>query len=267
MVALARDVNGSRSPSDKLHTGVRLRVITWNVHKCIGGLDRRYDPERVRATIAHYEPDLVLLQEVDHMAPRSKGDRQVDLLGDLLGLRHRTWYPNVQVRGGGEYGNAILSRYPLTESCNIDLTVPPKKRRSVLHARYRVRLGSTDGRRHTRTVHVYNMHLGLSGVERKMQLRRFLASHPFVGLDHRTPIVVAGDFNDVWGTLGRKLLEPAGFRGFAPMRTFPAYAPMRALDAIYVRGNVAISHAQASRMEMARRASDHLPLIADLMVT
>jgi endonuclease/exonuclease/phosphatase family metal-dependent hydrolase len=246
---------------------VQLRVLTWNVHKCIGGLDRRYDPERVRALIAHYKPDMVLLQEVDHLAPRSKRDRQVDLLGDLLELRHRTWFPNVRVRGGGEYGNAILSRYPLTESSNIDLTVPPKKRRSVLHARYRVRLGSTDGKRHTRTVHIYNMHLGLSGVERKMQLRRFLASHPFVGLDHRTPIVVAGDFNDVWGTLGRKLLEPAGFRGVAPVRTFPAYAPMRALDAIYVRGNVVITHAQASRMELARRASDHLPLIADLTVT
>ncbi len=246
---------------------MRLRVLTWNVHKCIGGLDRRYDPERVRAVIAHYAPDLVLLQEVDHMAPRSRRDRQVDLLGDLLELRHRTWFPNVRVRGGGEYGNAILSRYPMTESCNIDLTVGPKKRRSVLHARYRVRLGAGDGKLHTRTVHVYNMHLGLSGVERKMQLRRFLASHPFVGLDHRTPIVVAGDLNDVWGTLGRKLLTPAGFRCMSPLRTFPAYAPVRALDGMYVRGNVTIDHVQAARIELARRASDHLPLIADLTVT
>jgi endonuclease/exonuclease/phosphatase family metal-dependent hydrolase len=246
---------------------VKLRLLTWNVHKCIGGLDRRYDPDRVRALIEHYTPDLVCLQEVDHDARRSRGDRQVDLLGDLLGYRHRTWYANVLVRGGGQYGNAILSRFPLTESTNIDLTVPPKKRRSVLHARYRVRLHGPEGTPLTRTFHVYNMHLGLSGVERKLQLRKFLASHPFVGLDHRTPIVVAGDMNDVWGTLGRKLFGPAGFRTIPPIRTFPAYAPVRALDAIYVRGNVEIAHVQTSRMDLARRASDHLPLIVDMAIT
>lgn len=247
---------------------MRLRLFTWNVHKCIGGLDRRYDPERVRALIAHYAPDVVCLQEVDHGVPRSRRDRQVDLLGDLLGYRHRTWFANVVVRGGGEYGNAILSRYPCTETTNIDLTVPPKKRRSVLHARYRVRLtpaGASEP--HTRTVHVYNMHLGLSGIERKMQLKKFLASHPFANLDHRTPIVVAGDLNDVWGTLGRKLFEPAGFRCVTPIRTFPAYAPVRALDGIYVRGNVHIESLQTSRLDLARRASDHLPLIADLAIT
>ena len=281
---------------------MRLRLLTWNVHKCIGGVDRRYEPERVRAVIAHHEPDLVCLQEVDRAVPRSRLDRQVDLLGDLLGFRHRTWYPNVLVRSGGEYGNAILSRFPLTESVNIDLTVPPKKRRSVLHARYRVRLRGGGGRAgagggragtgggrgsggggggrggpaggssprarpSTRTLHVYNMHLGLSGAERKAQLRKFLASHPFVGLDHRTPVVVAGDFNDVWGTLGKKLLAPAGFRSISPIRTFPAYAPLRALDAIYVRGRLEIHHAQTSRTELSRRASDHLPLIADLLIT
>ncbi len=247
---------------------MRLRLLTWNVHKCIGGLDRRYDPDRVRALIAHYQPDVALLQEVDHAARRSRGDRQVDLLGDLLGLRHRSWFANVTVRGGGQYGNAILSRFPLTESENIDLTIPPKKRRSVLHGRARVRLHPANGELpRTRTVHVYNMHLGLSGLERKVQLRKFLASHPFAHLDHRTPIVVAGDLNDVWGTLGKKVLMPAGFRSISPIRTFPAYAPMRALDGIYVRGNVEIHHVQASRMELARVASDHLPLIADLIIT
>ena len=247
---------------------MRLRLLTWNVHKCIGGLDRRYDPERVRAVIAHYDPDVAVLQEVDELARRSRGDRQVDLLGDLCGYRHRTWFANVLVRGGGQYGNAILSRFPLTDTTNIDLTVPPKKRRSVLHARYRVRLTPAGAREpHTRTLHVYNMHLGLSGVERKMQLKKFLASHPFAGLDHRTPIVVAGDLNDVWGTLGPKLLHPAGFQGCGPLRTFPAYAPVRALDGIYVRGRVEILEVATGRTELARRASDHLPLIADLRIT
>ncbi len=243
---------------------MKLRLLTYNIHKCIGGVDRRYDPERIRDTIAHYHPDVVLLQEVDQFVKRSNHDRQVDLLGDMLGFRHRTYFPNVRVRGGGEYGNAILSRFPLTDTRNIDLTVSWRKRRSVLHARYRVRLSS---HRNTRTVHVFNMHLGLSGAERKIQLRRFLDSHPFNGFHEHTPVIVAGDLNDVWGTLGSKLLEPAGFRSMhKPLRTFPAYAPVRALDALYVRGNVAITKVQRARIELAKRASDHLPLIADLEI-
>lgn len=246
---------------------MRLRFLTYNVHKCIGGLDRRYDPERVRETIAHYAPDIVLLQEVDHGAKRSRGHRQVDLLGDLLSMRHRTWFPNVRVRGGGEYGNAILSRFPLTHTRNIDLTVGWKKKRSVLHARYRVRLPRRKGGKQTRTFHVFNMHLGLSGPERKLQLQKFLQTEPFRRLDHRTPVLVAGDFNDVWGTLGKKLLEPAGFRGFrTPPRTFPAYAPVRALDSVYVRGDVELNKLMCSRLAVAKSASDHLPLIADVEV-
>lgn len=245
---------------------MKLRVVTYNVHKCIGGIDRRYNPNRIRDTVAHYDPDVVLMQEVDADCSRSNGDRQVDLLGDLLGFRHRTWFPNVRVRGGGLYGNAILSRFPLTDTQNIDLTIKRRKRRSVLHARYRMRLGTGRGPR-TRTVHVFNLHLGLSGGERKLQLQRFLTSHPFAGLDARTPIIVAGDFNDVWGTLGKAFLEPAGFRGMErPVRTFPSYAPVRALDSIYVRGNVRLTRVQRSRLGVARAASDHLPLIADLEV-
>jgi endonuclease/exonuclease/phosphatase family metal-dependent hydrolase len=245
---------------------VKFTLVTYNIHKCIGGVDRRYDPSRIVGVIANYQPDIVLLQEVDEYAKRSNEDRQVDSCGDRLGLRHRTYFPNVKVRGGGAYGNAILSRFPLTETTNIDVTIPPKKRRSILHARYRVRLRGPKGA-HSRTVHVYNLHLGLSGLERKMQLRKFLESHPFVGLHHRTPIIVAGDFNDVWATLGKKLLVPAGFRSLEPpLRTFPAYAPIRALDSIYVRGNIRILSVHRSRMGLAKRASDHLPLVAELEV-
>ena len=238
------------------------RILTYNIHKGIGGIDRRYRPHRVSETIRYYDPDIVCLQEVDDGARRSDGDRQVDLLGDQVGLRHRTWFPNVRIRREGQYGNAILSRYHLTHTQNIDLTIGRRKRRSVLHARYRVRV---PGMYRTRTLHVFNLHLGLSGRERKLQLERFLQSHPFTGLHARTPIVVAGDFNDVWGTLGRKLLEPEGFRGAAkPIRTFPAYAPARALDSIYVRGDIDILRVYRSQLKVARQASDHLPLIAEL---
>jgi endonuclease/exonuclease/phosphatase family metal-dependent hydrolase len=245
---------------------VRFTLLTYNIHKCIGGVDRRYDPGRIIDVIDYYRPGIVLLQEVDQHAKRSNGDRQVDVLGDLLGFRHRTYFPNVRVRGGGEYGNAILSHFPLTETSNIDVSIPMKKRRSILHARYRFRVNGSGGN-HSRTVHIYNLHLGLSGMERKAQLRKFLGSHPFVGLHHRSPIIVAGDFNDVWGTLGKKFLVPAGFRGFNhPLRTFPAYAPVRALDSLFVKGDIQILGVHRPRLKTAKRASDHLPLIAELEI-
>ncbi len=240
---------------------MRVRVLSYNIHKCIGGLDRRYRPERIVATVAHYQPDLVLLQEVDQGVPRSNGDRQVDLLGDQLGFAHRAWFPNVEVRGGGQYGNAILSRWPLEAVANVDLTIGRRKRRSVLHGEVRVRHDDFD-----RTVHVFNMHLGLSQAERKLQLRTFLDCHPFAGLHHDTPVIVGGDLNDVYGTLGR-LLEPAGFRGVArPPRTFPAWGPLRALDSLYVRGTARLLELGRGEIAVARAASDHRPLIADVQL-
>ncbi|HSK03710.1 MAG TPA: endonuclease/exonuclease/phosphatase family protein [Kofleriaceae bacterium] len=238
---------------------MRLRVLSYNIHKCIGGVDRRYEPSRVVDVIRALDTDVVMLQEVDAGVTRSRRDKQVELLGDELGMPHRTWYPNVDVRGGGQYGNAILSRYPIIESSNIDLTLRFKKRRSVLHGVLRVRHDDVD-----RTVHVFNMHLGLARYERRRQLEMFLGCHPFAHLHHDTPIVVGGDLNDVYGGLG-ELLAPAGFRGIdrRPL-TFPAWGPLRALDAIFVRGNVDFLRLARCDSPLARRASDHRPLLAEV---
>jgi len=238
---------------------VKLRVLSYNIHKCIGGVDRRYEPSRIVEVIRKLDADVVMLQEVDAGVKRSNGDRQAEVLGEQLGLRYHTWFPNVDVRGGGQYGNAILSRYPLIESTNIDVTLRFKKRRSVLHGVLRVRHDEVD-----RTVHVFNMHLGLARYERKRQLEMFLSSQPFAHLHHDTPVVVGGDLNDVYGGLGQ-LLVPSGFRGVdrRPL-TFPAWGPMRALDAIFVRGAMELQKLSRCDSDLARRASDHRPLVAEV---
>lgn len=240
---------------------MHLKVLTWNIHKGIGGVDRRYRPDRTVEVIVSLKPDIAFLQEVDDAVPRSGFHRQVDVIGDAVGLRHRAFWPNVRLRRGC-YGNAILSRWPLSAVRNIDLTIGPKKRRGALHARCRVRVG-----RQLRTVVLYNMHLGLAGFERGLQLRRFLASHPFAHLHPRTPVILGGDFNDLWGTLGARHLDPAGFvRASLPIRTYPAILPLRPLDALYARGDIRALRGYRSREGMAGEASDHLPLLAEFVL-
>lgn len=243
---------------------VSLRVLSWNVHKCVGGIDRRYDPARTAAVIAAAAPDVVLLQEVAQNGRWYRGERQVDVLGEALGLPHRSYFVNVRFGPRrGEYGNAILSRLPIATSHNFDVTLPGRKARSVLHAELR----ATAAAGHQRTLHVFNLHLGLAEQERREQLRRFLASRALLAIQSRTPVLVAGDFNDVYGTLGTRLLAPAGFRGPArPLRTFPAWAPLRALDSVWVRGEVEMIDLQRLRGRGTRTASDHLPLALDLQL-
>lgn len=114
---------------------LNIRIVTWNVHKCVGGLDRRYDPARISTVLAAQSPDVVLLQEVSQGGRWYQHERQIDVLGDALGMSHRSYAVNVKFGPRrGEYGNAILSRFPITSTDNIDLTVAGKKARSALHA-------------------------------------------------------------------------------------------------------------------------------------
>ncbi len=237
-----------------------FRALSWNIHKGIGGVDRRYRPERMLEVLLHYEPDLVMLQEVDEGARRSRFHRQVDLIGEALQMEYRCYAPNVRLRSKGHYGNATLARWPCIDAHNIDLTIRPKKRRSALYARFRIRQ-----EKRTRTIAVFNLHLGLAGFERRLQIKRFLNSHPFAHFHTRTPVIVGGDLNDFWGSLGRRYLEPAGFRRAGRlMNTYPAVFPVRPLDGLFVHGDLSVRRCFRSRMGVARAASDHLPLIADL---
>ena len=236
----------------------RLRVVTYNIHKGIGGVDRRYRLQRVVDVLADLQPDIALLQEVDDGVPRSHKDRQVDKLADALEMPGRAFQRNVHLKQG-HYGNAILSRFPLKSVESIDLTVKPKKRRQALLARCRVDLGS-----HYRSLLIVNVHLGLSGIERQIQLRRLLGRHPLAQTSSKIPTLVGGDYNDVYGNLGKRVMFGRGFLSAGKsIRTFPAQLPMRSLDRIFYRGPLDMHHAFAGHSRLAKQASDHLPLVAD----
>lgn len=238
---------------------MRLRVVSWNIHKGIGGVDRRYRIERIVEVLAALQPDVALLQEVSEDMPRSKFHDQAELLAVALDMPHRAYAPQHRFSVGG-YGNAILSRWPVSNPYHVDLTIGTRKKRGALQTRTRVRSG-----RRSRTVIFHNLHLGLAGSERGLQLERFLASEPFKGLHQRTPIVLGGDLNDVWGTLGPRFLQPAGFhRAGKLVNTFPAWLPVRPLDGIFARGDIAVRACGSLHTGLAKQASDHLPLVADL---
>jgi endonuclease/exonuclease/phosphatase family metal-dependent hydrolase len=241
---------------------MHFRLLSYNIHKGIGGVDRRYDLGRIVATIGHYQPDVAFLQEVDDGVPRSRQHAQAELLAKETGLEHFTYQRNVSLRVG-HYGNAILSRYPLEDPQHIDLTLRPKKRRGALIARWRIPVGDI-----TKSITLVNLHIGLSGIERQWQLRKLFRVSHLAELRTRSPLVIGGDFNDFWNSLAWSVMQPAGFQPAGPaVRTFPARLPLRPLDKVFFRGDLRPTHTYAGHADVARQASDHLPLIVDFEFT
>lgn len=239
-------------------TNVTFRIASYNIHKGIGGVDRRYRPERIVETLKRYEPDIVFMQEVDDQVPRSRRDCQVELFAEALEMRHHAYQRNVKLKYG-HYGNAILSRFPLSDIQNINVRIPLKKNRRCLLAHCHLRY---EG--HQRTLILANLHLGLAGFERKIQLRRILNHDAIQHSQRRTPMIVGGDYNDVWGNLGKQIMLPEGFAAAGKaIKTFPAAFPARALDHLFYRGDLKLKYAFASRSKIASQASDHLPLVVD----
>jgi endonuclease/exonuclease/phosphatase family metal-dependent hydrolase len=243
--------------SHRLTTEGSLRVMTWNIHKGVGGLDRRYDLGRTIAVIEHYNPDVVLLQEVAQGWKGQSRQDQVTMLKEALEF-HGFFHPEHR-RKVGVYGNLIMARWPIFRAGHLDLTIGWKKRRGTIEAHLRTHVG-----RHQRSIVVHNMHLGLTSLERGRQLRRFISSLPSRPHTHGAPTIVGGDLNDLWGSLGQTYLLPAGFeRAGTLANTFPSVLPLRPLDGLFFSGGLRLLHFAVGRSELARAASDHLPIYAD----
>lgn len=244
---------------------MRLRVLSYNIHRAIG-VDRRFLPERILEVLAVHEPDIALLQEVDEGVPRS---RELDLARVLAG---RGGYPHVAVGHNvslrrGRYGNATLSRHPILVERNIDLTIGRRKRRGCQYTE--VRIEGRGGRRHH--LNVFNLHLGLLARERQQQVGLLIASREFAGLAEDAACFVGGDFNDWRSRLTSIFTDVLHFRSATDrspgvrgaLRTYPSFFPRGPLDRIFYRGSLALVSARRCRLRVSRLASDHLPIIAD----
>ena len=224
---------------------VPLRVATYNVHRCIGR-DGRFDPERVTGVLRELDADVLALQELQwqstdalHLLDRFASDLgQLAIPGPTL------------LRSDGHYGNAVLTRLRVSTLDLRDMTVPGHEPRGAIDA-----LLDTAGG----TLRLVATHLGLFPGERRVQLRKLLAR-----LDEgpQLPTVLMGDINE-WFLWGRPLRWLHARFGYTPSpATFPSWLPLFALDRIWMRPRDRLRQASAHDSRAARRASDHLPLLA-----
>ena len=243
----------------------RLRVMTYNVHGCVG-VDKRLDVDRVAAVIAREAPDLVALQELDVGRLRSGGVDQAQAIARRLGMNSHF---NAAFRvAEEEYGDALLSALPLRLVRAGPLPkpagVPKLERRGALWTALALPGGGE--------LHAVNTHLGLVPLEQRGQVDALLGED-WTGAElfARGPSILLGDFNATSRYAAYRRLAARHRdlqRGFAaePVRTFPARLPMLRIDHVFAAGPVHATECWVPNTAAARVASDHLPLVMDLEV-
>ena len=236
-----------------------MRLLSYNIHKGIGGSDRRYRIDRIVDVIAGEEPDLVCLQEVDRNVRRSRFHDQPSLLAERLGAAAHLYQLNCPNKDGG-YGNLILARWPFRRHAHVSLCHGRRKPRGAQLVVVETPKGP---------LHLVNWHLGLGERERRWQVRHLLHHAEFREHEH-LPTLIAGDYNDWRNTLSRHSFHNHKFvqatwptRRF---RSFPAFMALASLDKVYYRGELHVRTVRTVRTRLARRASDHLPLVVDFDV-
>ncbi|HUF46660.1 MAG TPA: endonuclease/exonuclease/phosphatase family protein [Vicinamibacterales bacterium] len=234
---------------------VDLRVVTYNIHRAIG-MDRRKRPDRIARVLSDINADVIALQEVIGSGPAGPG--HAEQLGAALGMG---WVmaPTRELRRH-QFGNVILSRYPLQDHARLDLSWKTCEPRNAHRVAVDLGLG---------TLHVHNAHLGTALLERRYQAPR-LASWIH---DRRValPKLVVGDFNE-WGrglvsdVLAERLKSLDLFPHLRRRRTYPGLFPILHLDHLYFEGHVEVRRVELPRTRLALLASDHLPLVVDVRI-
>lgn len=236
--------------SGTIINAVQVRVATYNIHGCIG-MDRRYAPARIASVISEIEPDIIALQEVDDRLPRCEGLTQFDYLRQATGMAAIAG-PTLRDHRG-QYGNAVLSRFPLGSKRRIDLSVPPYEPRGAIDVEVTLPAGR---------VRVIATHLDLRTRERKIQIQRLTndLNHPaHSGL----PTSLMGDFNEWLSMEGPRLRHLTGhFASRLSGPSFPSVLPLLRLDRIFALPVPDRVETSVHVSRTARFASDHLPVAA-----
>lgn len=226
-----------------------IKVASYNIRKAIG-LDRRRNPARILDVLHEIDADVVALQEADRRFGSRTSAIPVGMIAD-----HSAYKPvdyDIRPGGIGWHGNAILVKRHVDILSHTPIHLPVLEPRGAVMAELGV---------HKTRIRVVGMHLDLSGLWRRRQVRAILAQ-----LASRPPMptVLMGDLNE-WARDGGCLTEFArGFRVADTGRSFHSRRPMAALDRIIVGPDFDLAEAGVHRSACSSRASDHLPIWANL---
>ncbi len=220
-----------------------IRIASYNLRKCVG-TDRRRDPGRIIAVLNALKADVIALQEAD----RRLGARPAALPAEMIA--RETDMISLSAEDGpslGWHGNALLVRKGLEAGPMITLDLPGTEPRGAVAARINGLL-------------FVGVHLGLMRRDRRRQLGAILKRLAPLG----GPSLIAGDFNE-WSLTGRGL-EPLAreFTIISPGLSFHSAHPVAPLDRFALGPAIRLKRAGVLETPLSRRASDHLPIWAEL---
>ena len=239
-----------------------IRVLSYNIHKGFGSRNREFNLPRVREALRQLNPDLILLQEVQgthnknlKKVPGWPATSQHEFLAMSI-WPHFTYGKNA-VYIDGDHGNAILSRFPILESQNLNISQNRFEKRGMLHALIKI-----EGRQSH--FHAICTHLDLLAFSRKKQIE--MISQKIQNLIPRDEsLILGGDFND-WHKAIQLPLDEAFLKRYGSFaRTFPARMPLLPLDRLYFRG-FEVQSAKVLKGEPWSFLSDHAPILVELKI-
>ncbi|SNS56037.1 Metal-dependent hydrolase, endonuclease/exonuclease/phosphatase family [Sphingomonas laterariae] len=228
-----------------------ITVASYNIHKAVG-TDRKRDPRRILDVLHEIDADIVALQEADMRFGSRVSAIPVDMIAE-----HSAYKPvdyDIHPGGIGWHGNAILVKRGVNILSHAPLHLPVLEPRGAVVADLAV---------HGRPIRIVGMHLDLSGLWRRRQVRAILAQ---VAARSRIPTVMMGDLNE-WAKAGGCLREfsPA-FQVIETGRSFHSRRPVASLDRIMLGRGVELLACGVHRSAKSSRASDHLPIWAKFAI-
>lgn len=223
-----------------------IRVASYNIHGGVGR-DRHFVPKRVSGVLAELNAAIVALQEVES---RTTGFDMLAFLNEQT--RFETIAGPTLLRGAADYGNGLLTRFPVASIRRLDISIAGHEPRGALDVELDC-YGSL--------LRVLATHLGLHPAERRKQVRMLLQ---VLEEDKPLPTILLGDINE-WFLWGRPLRWlHAHFEETPAPATFPAWLPFLALDRIWIKPRRLLQRLAVHRSRLARLASDHLPVTAEI---
>jgi endonuclease/exonuclease/phosphatase family metal-dependent hydrolase len=226
------------------HDGIR--IASYNTHGGVGR-DRHFVPKRIAGVLKELDADIIALQEVES---RSTGFDMLRYLGREIGFEAIAG-PTL-LRNGADYGNGLLTRFSIHSVQLLNLCVERCEPRGAIDAELDCR--GTPMR-------VLATHLGLRPSERREQIQRLLRA---LEGDKPLPTILMGDINE-WFLWGRPLRwMHRHFQQTPSPPSFPSRLPVFALDRIWVKPRALLRDIGVHVSPLAKIASDHLPLVAEL---